>query len=233
MRLFLTFLALVMAGCSTKEPPAQPAPLQSGLAETNKRMDEMDSKIAASITVARGANKAGMPGKVEAELSVASAYLPKPKDDDLRIAQARSDKQDKTEYETSVKKAEAQNKEFEADRLKLEKQVKETQEAIAKKDKKIDELERKIEENDKNLWTLAGVALFVIGGICCGVFGWKTGAPIIVCAPIAGAAPYIYSSEFFIPTIITAIIITLGLGLWRLWDYIKDKNDEPDSSPPA
>jgi hypothetical protein len=231
MRLILASLAILMTGCATKEVATTPAPAESSLAETNKRIDDMDSKISASITVARDANKAGMPGKVEAELSVASAFLPKPSDDDLRLAKARAEKQDNSEYQTSIKKAEAQTKEFEAGRIKLEKQVKDNQVIIAQKDKKIEDLERKIEEKDQNLWTLAGVALFVIGAISCGVFGWKTGTPIIICAPIAGAAPYIYSSEFFIPTIITAIVITLGLGLWRLWDYIRDRNNESNTGP--
>ncbi|CAB4149725.1 hypothetical protein UFOVP543_21 [uncultured Caudovirales phage] len=233
MRLFVALLAMLVAGCATKEVTPAPVPSETGLAEVNKRIDEMDSKISASIAVARDANKAGMPKKVEAELSVASAFLPKPSEDDLRLAQARADKEDSGEYQSSIKKAEAQNKEFEDGKVKLEKQVKDNQELIAKREKKIEELERQIEEKDQNLWTMAGVGLFVLGAVCCGLLGWKVGAPIIICAPIAGAAPYIYASEFFVPTIITAIVITLLLGLWRLWDYIRDKNDEPNPGPPA
>jgi ABC-type antimicrobial peptide transport system permease subunit len=77
---------------------------------------------------------------------------------------------------------------------------------------------------------MAGAGLMVGGALCWALLGWKIGAPLIACAPIAGSVPVIYESEYFLIIVLSAVAIAFVFGLWRLYDYIKDKNNEPSSS---
>ena len=230
MRTFLSILFLALsAGCGTTKQEPAPAPQGLDLEKVGKGLDQVDSRVAASVIVARESNKEGKPEKVESELSVASAYLPKPKPEDLEYARRRALTGDAAAYEAQRKKAEAKQKEIEASWSKLEEQVEANKRLIESKDKKIKQLEDDLKQSNKSVWALAGAGLMVGGALCWALLGWKVGAPLIACAPIAGSVPVMYESPYFIIIVLSAIAVACLFGLWRLYDYIKDKNNEPPS----
>lgn len=230
MRFILSIiLVATLAGCgTTKEEPAA-SPKGVDLENVGKSLDQIDSRVAASVIVARESNKEGKPEKVESELSVASAYLPQPKPDDLEYARKRALTGDAAAYEAQRKKAEAKQKEIEITWSKLEQQVAENKKLIEAKDAKIKQLEDDLKESNRSIWAMVGAGLMVGGALCWALLGWKIGAPLIACAPIAGSVPVIYESEYFLIIVLSALAISFVFGLWRLYDYIKDKNNEPPS----
>jgi uncharacterized membrane protein YfcA len=48
----------------------------------------------------------------------------------------------------------------------------------------------------------------------------------LACAPLAAAVPVILSSEYFAWIVGVTLGIAACLLLWRLFDFIKDKNNE-------
>ena len=230
MRLALSTILIALCACSTtsQEPVASPQGVD--LENVGKGIEQIDSRVAASVIAARESNKDGKPEKVESELSVASAYLPKPKPEDLEYARRRALTGDAAAYDAQRKKAEAKQKEIEDGWSKLEVQVAANKKLIEAKDSKIKQLEEDLKQSNRTVWTFAGAGLMVGGALCWALLGWKIGAPLIACAPIAGSVPIIYESEYFLITVISAVAIALAFGLWRLYDYIKDKNDEPNSN---
>jgi hypothetical protein len=231
VRVFLSILFIALSsGCGTTKQEPAPAPQAPDLEKVGKSLDQIDSRVAASVIVARESNKDGKPEKVESELSVASAYLPKPKPEDLEYARKRALTGDASAYEAQRKKAETKQKEIEASWLKLEEQVEANKRLIEAKDKKIKQLEDDLKQSNRSIWAMAGAGLMVGGALCWALLGWKIGAPLIACAPIAGSVPVIYESEYFLIIVLSAVAIAFVFGLWRLYDYIKDKNNEPSSS---
>ena len=88
------------------------------------------------------------------------------------------------------------------------------------------ELKAEVESAAKNLWTMAGVGLFVVGVLAGATLGWRIGGSIVACAPLAAAVPVILSSEYFAWIVGVTLGIAACLLLWRAFDYIKDKNNE-------
>lgn len=231
MRFILSIiLVATLAGCGTTKEEPVASPKGVDLENVGKSLDQIDSRVAASVIVARESNKEGKPEKVESELSVASAYLPKPKPDDLEYARKRALTGDAAAYEAQRKKAEAKQKELESTWSKLEQQVAENKKLIEAKDAKIKQLEDDLKQSNRSIWAMAGAGLMVGGALCWALLGWKIGAPLIACAPIAGSVPVIYESEYFLIIVLSSVAIAFVFGLWRLYDYIKDKNNEPSSS---
>ena len=231
MRFILSIiLVATLAGCGTTKEEPVASPKGVDLENVGKSLDQIDSRVAASVIVARESNKEGKPEKVESELSVASAYLPKPKPEDLEYARKRALTGDASAYEAQRKKAEAKQKELESTWSKLEQQVAENKKLIEAKDAKIKQLEDDLKQSNRSIWAMAGAGLMVGGALCWALLGWKIGAPLIACAPIAGSVPVIYESEYFLIIVLSSVAIAFVFGLWRLYDYIKDKNNEPSSS---
>jgi hypothetical protein len=220
-------LVATLAGCGTTKQEPAPAPKGVDLENVGKNLDQIDSRVAASVIVARESNKEGKPEKVESELSVASAYLPKPTQEDLEYARKRALTGDASAYEAQRKKAEAKQKELESAWSKLEQQVAENKKLLESKDAKIKKLQEDLDQSNRNVWTMAGAGLMVGGALCWALLGWKIGLPLIICAPIAGSVPVIYESEYFLIIVLSAIGVACIFCLWRLWDYIRDKNNEP------
>ena len=239
MRSLLAVIAFaVLAGCSTAPDPLpkQPdAPTSKAVVTTlGKDLDKTDHRVgAALVAIERNADK---PKVVVAESRLAQSYLPAPPEGDIAFALARATKADPIDYKKQMefgrKLATAVTLAWE----KLEADQKEALRVSQLKDARIVELTKAVEQAKKdaaaNLWTLAGVGIAVIGAIATATVGPKVGIPLLLSGAAIGAFPVIADSEWFSLTVITAIGLALCLGLWYLWDKIKDANNKPDEQPP-
>ena len=239
MRSLLAVIAsAVLAGCATSPDPLpkQPdAPTTKAVVTTlGADLDKTDHRVgAALVAIERNADK---PKVVVAESRLAQSYLPAPPEGDIAFALARATKADPIDYKKQMefgrKLATAVTLAWE----KLEADQKEALRVSQLKDARIVELTKAVEQAKKdaaaNLWTLAGVGIAVIGAIATATVGPKVGIPLLLSGAAIGAFPVIADSEWFSLTVITAIGLALCLGLWYLWDKIKDANNKPDEQPP-
>ena len=234
----LLVIALCLTGCSTSPDPLpkQPdAPTSKAVVTTlGKDLDKTDHRVgAALVAIERNADK---PKVVVAESRLAQSYLPAPPEGDIAFALARATKADPIDYKKQMefgrKLATAVTLAWE----KLEADQKEALRVSQLKDARIKELTAEVErvkqEASANLWTMAGVGIAVIGAIATATVGPKVGIPLLLSGAAIGAFPVIADSEWFSLTVITAIGLALCLGLWYLWDKIKDANNKPDEQPP-
>lgn len=242
MRLLLVIAALpllALTGCRTspeKLPDAIPAPKGIDLDKVGSQLDVIDSRVAAAVIVAREANTAGKPAVVDSELSVAQSFLPKPSEGDVAFARQRSEKATPAEYEAQRKKAAEKQAEAEKAWTVLSKQVEDNKAALAARDKRIgeltDEVERVKKEASSNLWTLAGVGIAVIGAIATAFTGPKVGVPLLACGAAIGAFPFVIDSEYFSYVAGGSLVLASALGIWYLWDIVRDKVHESDHEHP-
>jgi hypothetical protein len=238
MRTLLVIAFLALAGCKTGEkqiPEAQPAPKTIDLEKVGGQLDVIDSRVAAAVEVAREANTSGKPAVVESELSVASSFLPKPSEGDLAFARQRSEKASPAEYEAQRKKAAEKQKAIEAAWGELEKQVAANKAALAARDAKIVELNSQIDRIKKDhaeqTWTWIGGGLAVIGAIATAFVGAKVGIPLVLCGAFCGSVPFIIDSPYFIWVAVCTFAIAAGLGLWWLWDKVRDSVNDNEKAP--
>lgn len=241
MRLAFISLWLALAGCSTKDatkPPPVAVPTPEGIGALGNNIDKGDSKVASAVTVM--VESSDKPAVVQAEGRVALAHLPKPEDSDLQAARKRAAAADQKAYEAEITKAKAwlagveaewneaikQSKKNADELVQARKDLDAAKKEAAKAQTQIAALKSQLDKADRNLWTMAGIGLFVMGVVCGAVFGWRIGGSIVACAPLAGAIPVIINSEYFAWTAGVTIAIAACLLLWRLFDYIKDKNNE-------
>ena len=102
------------------------------------------------------------------------------------------------------------------------------------KDKRIEELTQEVirvnREASNNTWTWIGGGLAVCGALATTFLGPKIGLPILLCGLLAGAVPFIYESEYFAITAGTTIAASCGLGLWWLYDRVKDSINENEKT---
>ncbi len=238
MRLLLVIALVALAGCKSKPaaelPPAVPAPKAVGLDTVGTKLDVIDSRVAAAVTVAREANNAGKPAVVESELSVAGSFLPKPTEGDLAFARQRSEKATPAEYERQRLKAAEKQKAAEAAWADLEKQVAANKAALAARDARIAELAAEVERVKKDAmsqtWTLVGAGLAVIGALTTAFMGPRIGLPLLLCGAFCGAVPFIIDSPWFEYAAGATLVISCGLGLWWLADKVRDSVNK---TPPA
>jgi uncharacterized protein HemX len=119
---------------------------------------------------------------------------------------------------------------------KLEADQKEAARVSQLKDARIKELTAEVErvkrEAASNLWTLAAVGTAVAGALAMAFLGPKVGVSLLLSAGAIGAFPFIVESEYFSYIVGTALALAAGLGLWYLWDKVKDANNKPDEQPP-
>lgn len=231
------FLVACSSRTSDKAPPVQ-VPTPEGINSLGDKIDKGDSKVAAAVTVA--VENSDKPAVVKAEGRVALAHLPNPDEADLQAARKRALSADQKAYDAEIAKAKSWLSQVEAQWkeaiIQSKKNADELVQArkdldVAKKDAtkaqtQIADLKSQLDKADRNLWTMAGVGLFVAGVLCGAVFGWRIGGSIMACAPLAGAIPVVINSRYFAWTVSITIGIAACLLLWRLFDYIKDKNNE-------
>lgn len=227
MRYGLAALLLALAGCSTTpELPVQPpAPTkESVVAELGKDLDKTDHRVgAALVAIERNADK---PKVVVAESRLAQSYLPVPPEQDVAFSMARAAKGSEVDYAKQMafgrQLATAVNKAWE----KLEADQAEAKRISDLKDKRIAELTEKIKQGEKDIWTMAGAALAVIGGVVTALVGPRTGIPLLLCGAAIGAFPFVVDSPYFNYIAGTTLGGACLLGLYLLWDYVRDKANE-------
>ncbi len=224
----LPVVLVALAGCSSKpaELPVQPvAPTKESVVTTlGKELDKTDHRVgAALVAIERNADK---PKVVVAESRLAQSYLPPPPESDVQFALARATKGSEIDYAKQMafgrQLATAVNKAWE----KLEADQAEAKRVSDLKDKKIAELTDKIEQGKKDIWTMAGVALAVIGGVVTALVGPRTGIPLLLCGGAIGAFPFVVESPYWNYIAGGSLAVAAILGLYLLWDYVRDKANE-------
>lgn len=241
MKYLILIALLAVTGCST-DSPSQPPPVQvpapESLGALGNSIDKGDSRVAAAVTVMVENNT--NPTVVQSEGRVALAHLPKATEADLKHARTRAAAADQKAYDSEISAAAAWLIEVETEWNLAVKESKKNSDELAQARKDLDavrkelakssaqivELKSQLDKADRNLWSMAGVGLFVMGVLTGAIFGWRIGGSIIACAPLAAAVPVILTSEYFAWIVGVSLTIVASLLLWRLFDYIKDKNNE-------
>jgi hypothetical protein len=206
MRLALVAVLAVFQSC---QPEVKPDPLPEAQPQTaqvlGEKLDKADSRVASAVQVAREANTAGKPDKVEAELSVAAAYLPNPQPGDLAFARQRAAGDPKA-YAEAV----AYGKKLKADNdalwQKMEAEQKKSQAEIAALKKHCDDKQIELEaaRKEKGLLILTGLGAGMIAlGVLLVAFGhWvgvnKLSAGLVVLGgAMTAALPWVIESTYF------------------------------------
>lgn len=238
MRVFLA-VSVLMAGCSTSSQaplPKQPdAPTsETSVATVGKEWDKADQKVAAAVSIAR--ENAEKPEVVKAETSVALSYLPSPSPEELALARQRAAKADQKDYAQAVEFGKKLLSKIDADWAKVNADTAEAKRVSGLKDTRIAALIAEVEQTKKdaakNIWTITGAALAIIGAIATAFTGPKIGIPLILCGAFCGAVPFIIDSEYFSYIAGTTLTACAGLGIWFVWDKVRDANKESDYVPP-
>jgi len=231
-----------MAGCATSlDPlPKQPdAPTSQAVVTTlGQDLDKTDHRVGAALVAIE--RNATLPKVVVAESRLAQSYLPAPPEADVAFAMARASKGDtpagaldyKKQMEFGRKLATAVTLAWE----KLEADQKEAARVSQLKDARIKELTAEVErvkrEASDNIWTLAGVGIAVIGAIATAFAGPKVGIPLLLSGAAIGAFPQIADSEYFAYIAGSSLALAAGLGIYWLWDHVRDSANASDYVPP-
>ena len=233
----LLVIALLMAGCATSKAPlpVQPdAPTKESVVTTlGKDLDKTDHRVASAlVAIERNADK---PKVVVAESRLAQSYLPAPPENDVAFSMARAAKGDELDYK---KQMEFGRKLATAVTLawdKLEADQKRALEVSQLKDARIVELTAEVERVKKdaaaNLWTLAGVGIAVVGAIATAFVGPKVGIPLLLSGAAIGAFPFVVDSEYFTYIAGGTLALAAGLGIYWLWDRVRDSANAPYEPP--
>ena len=240
MRVAFLF-SLARAGCSTIDKgtpiPKQPdAPTSESIVTTvGKEWDKADQKVAASVTIAK--ENADKPEIVRGETTVALSFLPAPSPEELALARQRAaNPADQKAYGDAVAYGKKLLAKIDADWAKVQADQKEAARISKLKDDRIAALTAEVEQVKKdaakNIWTITGAALAVIGAIATALTGPKVGIPLILCGAFCGAVPFIIDSEYFSYIAGTTLAACAGLGIWFVWDKVRDANKASDYEPP-
>jgi hypothetical protein len=216
--------------------PKQPdAPTSENIVATvGKEWDKADQKVAASVTIAR--ENADKPEVVRGETTVALSFLPAPAQEELALARQRAAKADQKDYAQAVEFGKKLLAKIDVDWAKVQADSAEAKRVSGLKDARIKELTAEVEQTKKdaakNIWTITGAALAVIGAVATAFTGPKIGIPLILCGAFCGAVPFIIDSEYFSYIAGTTLTACAGLGIWFVWDKVRDSNKESDYEPP-
>jgi hypothetical protein len=239
MRSLLAVIAFaVLAGCATS--PTDPLPLQpagptsqSVVATVSKQWDTADAKVSAAISIAK--ENADRPEVVRSETSVALSFLPTPEAGELAIARARAAKADQKDYaqaEAFGKKLLAQ---IDTSWLKVQADQSEALRVSQLKDARIVELTKAVEQAKKdaaaNLWTMAGIAVAVLGAAAMVFTGPRIGGTLLASGAAIGAFPFVVESEYFTYIAGGTLALAAGLGIYWLWDRVRDSANAPYEPP--
>jgi hypothetical protein len=230
-------IALCLTGCSTSPDPLpkQPdAPTSEGIVATvGKQWDTADQKVAASVSIAR--ENADRPDVVRSETSVALSFLPPPEPGELALARARAAKADPKETAAAVAFGKNLLVSIDKNWAKVEADNREALRVSQLKDARIAELTAEVErvkrEASDNIWTLAGVGIAVIGAIATAFAGPKVGIPLLLSGAAIGAFPFVVDSEYFSYIAGGTLALAAGLGIYWLWDRVRDSANAPYEPP--
>ena len=236
MRVLLV-ISLLMAGCSTSPAPLpkQPdAPTSEGIVATvGKQWDTADQKVAASVSIAR--ENADRPDIVRSETSVALSFLPPPEPGELALARARAAKADQKDYAAAAAFGKNLLASIDKNWAKVEADNKEALRVSQLKDARIVELTKAVEQAKKdaaaNLWTMAGVGIAALGAVAMVFTGPRIGATLILSGGAIGTFPFVVDSEYFSYIAGGTLALAAGLGIYWLWDRVRDSANAPYEPP--
>ena len=104
------------------------------------------------------------------------------------------------------------------------------------KDARIAELSKAVEQAKKdaaaNLWTMAGVGIAALGAIAMVFAGPRIGATLLLSGGAIGAFPYVVDSEYFSYIAGSTLALAAGLGIYWLWDHVRDSANASDHEQP-
>jgi len=236
----MRYLALIflLAGCSSIKPelPKQPdAPTNGAVVQSlGKELDKTDSRVGAAIVVA--VENLDKPAVAKAELGVASSYLPVPSEGDVAFARQRAAKADAKAYADAMDFGKKLLAKIDSNWAKMEADQKEAKRVSALKDARIADLQKEIiqikQDASRNVWTLTGAGLVVLGGIACAFASVRIGIPILLAGAFAGSIPFIIDSPYFEYIAGVTLVAISGLGLWWLFDKVRDSVNKDESVTP-
>lgn len=233
----LLVISLLMAGCAASRSPIpeQPnAPTSEAIVATvGKQWDMADQKVAASVTIAR--ENADRPDVVRSETAVALSFLPVPEAGELAVARARAAKQDPKEAAAAVAFGKNLLATIDKNWAKVEADNKRAMEVSKLKDARIAELTAEVERVKKDMasqmWTMAAVGTAVIGALAMAFAGPKIGISLLASAAAIGAFPFVVESEYFGIIVGTTLALAACLGIYWLWDRVRDSANKSDEPP--
>lgn len=234
----LLVIALCLTGCSTSRPPIpeQPnAPTDTAIVQAvGKDWDKIDQKVAASVAIAR--ENAEKPEVVRSETTVALSFLPAPSPEELALARQRATKADQKDYADAVSFGKKLLAKIDADWANVEAANTEALRVSQLKDARIAELTKAVEQAKKdaaaNLWTMAGIAVAVLGAAAMVFTGPRIGGTLLACGAAIGAFPFVVESEYFSYIAGGTLALAAGLGIYWLWDRVRDSANESTYEPP-
>lgn len=206
MRLALVAVLALFQSCQPEvktdpQPEANPQTAQV----LGEKLDKADSRVASAVQVAREANTAGKPDKVEAELSVAAAYLPNPQPGDLAFARQRMAGDPKA-YVEAVAYGQKLKADNDALWEKMEAQQKKAQAEIAALKKHCDDKQLELEAGRKEkgllILTCLGAGMIALGVFLVAFGHWvgvnKLSAGLVVLGgAMTSALPWVIESTYF------------------------------------
>jgi len=234
MRLALVAVLALFQSC---RPEVKTDPLPEAQPQTAEvlgaKLDKADSRVAAAVQTAREANTAGKPDKVEAELSVAAAYLPDPQPGDLAFARQRMAGDPKA-YADAVAYGQKMKADLDSLWAKMEAEQKKSQTEIAALKKQCDDkhLELEAARKEKGLLILTGLGAGMIAlGVLLVAFGhWvgvsKLSAGLVVAGgAMTAALPWVIESNYFpwiigVTLSVAALQALLAMGV-KTYRWIK------------
>ena len=226
-----------LVGCATlsdplpKQPDAPTAPAIVQI--VGDQQDKADGRVAAAVAIAR--ENATRPEVVKAETGVALSFLPSPSNDDLLVARARAAKSDQKDYAEAVAYGKKLLASIDTNWAKMEADTVEAKRVSALKDTRIVELTKAVEQAKKdaaaNMWTLAGIAVAVLGAAAMVFAGPRIGGTLLASGAAIGTFPFIVDSEYFTYIAGGTLALAAGLGIYWLWDRVRDSANAPYEPP--
>jgi hypothetical protein len=203
------------------------------VATVSKQWDTADQKVAASVSIAR--ENADRPEVVRSETSVALSFLPPPEPGELALARARAAKANQKDYAAAEAFGKKLLSQIDTSWLKVQADTTEALRVSQLKDARIVELTKAVEQAKKdaasNLWTLAGIAVAVIGAVAMVFTGPRIGGTLLASGAAIGAFPLIVDSEYFSYIAGSTLALAAGLGIYWLWDHVRDSANAPYEPP--
>ena len=230
-------VSLLANGCASIRPaiPEQPnAPTSEGVVATvSKQWDQADQKVAASVSIAR--EMADRPDIVRSETSVALSFLPPPEAGELAVARARAIKADPKEAADAQAFGKKLLAQIDTSWLRVVADQKESHRISQLKDARIVELTKAVEQAKKdaaaNMWTLAGIAVAVLGAAAMVFTGPRIGGTLLACGAAIGAFPFVVDSPYWNYIAGGTLTLAAGLGIFWLWDRVRDSANAPYEPP--
>jgi len=238
VRSLLAICVTLLAGCATSPDPLPKQPdaptSETAVSTLGKEWDKADAKVAASVSIAR--ENADKPDVVRGETTVALSFLPIPAPEELALARQRAaNPADQKAYGDAVAYGKKLLAKIEADFAKVQADQKRAFEISQLKDARIKELTAEVErvkqEASANLWTMAGVGIAVIGAIATATVGPKVGIPLLLSGAAIGAFPFVVDSPYWNYIAGGTLALAAGLGIYWLWDRVRDSANAPYEPP--